>query len=210
MTIVFKHMTRENAERLARGEIRVGSFAYYQDAECSTVIRDEHEGITVGRVVGTAILTSASPEPSETIVAGLKFVTQSGGVIELSNTTFIRTLPPLYIYSTSLVGDIGHFQGYDTVVKINDIERFGRILVDGRRDIFKGYLANRVRYESRVYGALNHPGVDPDPFIKDEEFDRDEEYRLVFMPTGVVEQHVTFSLDSVRKSFKDGLCEILR
>lgn len=210
MTIVFKHMTRENAERLARGEIRVGSFTYYQDAEHATAIRDELEGITVGRVAGTTVLTSASPEPNETIVAGLKFVTQSGGMIDISNTTFVRALPPLYIYSTSLVGDVGHFQEYDTVVRINDIEQFGRILVDGRRDIFKGYWANRVRYEPRAYGALNHPGIEPDPFTKDGIFAPDEEFRLVFMPAGEVEQQVTFSLDSIRQSFKDGLCEILR
>lgn len=49
MTVVFKHMTLENAEKLTRGEIRIGSFAYYQDTEHHAAIRDEREGVTIGR-----------------------------------------------------------------------------------------------------------------------------------------------------------------
>lgn len=204
MTVAFKHMTQENAERLSRGEIRIGSFAYYQDSEHRDEIRDIREGVTVGQV-GDVILTSS--ERVVTIVAGLKFATESGGVIDIRNSTFIRSLPDLYIFSTSLVGDIGHFKGYDAVVRINDMETFGRILVNGRRDLFHGYWSNCVRYESRIYDAMNHPGIEPDPFIKDEAFSRDEEFRLVFAPVGTVQQHVTFSLDAIKQAFKDGLCE---
>ncbi len=206
MTIVFKHMTQENAERLSRGEIRIGSFAYYRDAEHQAAIRDEREGVTIG---GTKEAVLTSSERVETIISGLKFVTESGGVIDVSNTTFIRSLPPLYIFSTSLVGNVGHFEGYDAVIRINDIESFGRILVDGRRDLFHGYWSNQVRYESRVYDALNHPGIDPDPFIKEEKFSRDEEFRLVFDPASTVEQYVTFSLDTIQQAFKDRLCELV-
>jgi hypothetical protein len=206
MTVVFKHMTRENAEKLSGGEIRIGSFAYYQDIEHRAAIRDEYEGTTVGQT-GEVILTSS--EPVETTIAGLKFVTDSGGVIDVSNTKFIRSLSPLYVFSTSLIGDVGHFEGYDTVIRINDIESFGQILVDGRRDLFRRYTSGRVRYKPRVYNALNHPGIDPDPFIKDERFSPDEEFRLVFDPTGTVERYLTFSLDAIKQAFKDRLCELV-
>ena len=61
-----------------------------------------------------------------------------------------------------------------------------------------------------MYDALNHPGLDPDPFIKEEKFARDEEFRLVFAPATAVEAHVTFSLDTISQAFKDGLCEIVQ
>lgn len=207
MTIVFKHMTQENAERLSRGEIRIGSFAYYQDTAHHTTIRDEREGVTIGRTK-EAVLTS--PDRVETIIAGLKFVTDSGGIIDVSNSTFIRQLPPLYIFSTSLVGNVGHFEGYDAVIRINNIESFGRTLVDGRRDLFHGYHSGRIRYEPRVYDALNHQGVDPDPFIKDIRFSRDEEFRLVLVPASPVERYVTFTLDTIQQAFKDGLFELVQ
>lgn len=209
MTTVYKHLARMDAESMARGEIRIGSFAYFHGDEHPATIRDEKEGITVGRTK-EVVLTTQSSEPVETIIAGLKFVTQSGGVINASNMTFIRTLPPLYIYCTTFIRDVGHFKERDTVVKINDIEEFGRILVDGKRDLLNGYWSNRVRYEPRVYDALNHQGIDPDPFIKDKEFSPDEEFRLVFMPAGTVEPYVTFRLDTIRQAFEDGLCELVQ
>ena len=205
MTVVFKHMTRENAEKFSRGEVRVGSFTYYQDIE-QAAIQDEHEGITVGRT-GNVVLTSS--EPVETIIAGLKFLTESGGVIDISNATFVRPLPPLYIYSTSFIGTVGHFEGYDAVVRINDIESFGRILVDGRRDLFDGYWSGPVHYEPRVYDAVNHPGLDPDPFIKDARLSQHKEFRLVFAPAGNVEKCVTFRLDTIQQAYKNGLFEII-
>jgi|WetSurMetagenome_2_1015567.scaffolds.fasta_scaffold356687_1 hypothetical protein len=57
MTVVFKHMTRENAIKLSRGEIRIGSFAYYHESEHSEAIRDAKEGLTVGRT-GNVVLSS--------------------------------------------------------------------------------------------------------------------------------------------------------
>lgn len=207
MTVVFKHMTRENAEKLSRGEIRIGSFAYYHDSEHQSSIQDENEGLTLGYTNENTTLTSN--ERVETTIAGLKFVTESGGVIDISNSKFIRTLPPLYIYSTSFVGKVGHFKGYDTVIRINDIEGFGKIIVDGRRDLFHGYHANSVQYQPVVYNALNHQGVEPNPFIKGVNFSRDEEYRIVFIPVAEVEKHITFSLDTIQQAYKNGLFEIL-
>ena len=207
MTVVFKHMTRENAEKLTRGEIRIGSFAYYHDTEHQTSIQDKNEGLTLGYTDENTTLTSN--ERVETTIAGLKFVTESGGFIDVSNVKFVRPLPPLYIYSTSFVGTVGHFEGYDAVIKINDIEAFGRIIVDGRCDLFHGYHANRVQYQPRVYNALCHQGIEPDPFIKDVTFSRDEEYRIVFIPVAEVEKQVTFSLDTIQQAYKNGLFEII-
>lgn len=206
MTTVFKHMTRENAERLSRGEIRVGSFSYYREDEHHSSIRDEHEGITVGRT-GKAVLTSINRQ--ETIVAGLKFVTETGGTIDVSNSTFVRTLPPLYIYSTTLVETAGYFPLYDTVICIEDIEEFGRIVVNGRRDLFHGYWSGFVKYAEIGYDAMNHPGIEPDPFTKAPQFKQDREFRLVFAPVGSVEPHVTFVLDGIREAFHSGLCTIV-
>ncbi|MEW5720842.1 MAG: hypothetical protein AB1817_19610 [Chloroflexota bacterium] len=83
MTVVFKHMTRENAEKLTRGEIRIGSFAYYHDAERQASIQDKNEGLTLGYTDENTTLTSN--ERVETTIAGLKFVTESGGFIDVSN-----------------------------------------------------------------------------------------------------------------------------
>jgi len=198
-------MTRENALRLSQGEIRIGSYKYYHDATHSDAIRDIHEGTTVGE---TDDLVVTSMIPSETMIAGLRCFTDSGGLIDLGDFRIVRELPQLYIFSTSLNGTEGHFAGYDTVVKIADIEAFGRLIVDGRSDIFQGYVADHVRYEPAVYDALNHPGIEPNPFIKDTKFSRDEEFRIVFIPAAEVELHVTFSLDSIRRAFRDGLCHI--
>lgn len=199
-------MERVNAERLSRGEIRIGSFTYYHEAEHHTSIRDEHEGLTVGQT-GVAVLTSS--ERKETIIAGLKFVTETGGIIDVSNSSFVRALPPLYIYTTSSFETVGHFPQYDTVVRIDDIEQFGRAIVDGRRDLFHGYWSGFVKYQERVYDAMNHAGVEPDPFIKAPQFVTDREFRLVFDPVGPVEPHVTFALDEIREAFRSGLCAIL-
>lgn len=207
MTVVFKHMTRKNAEKLTRGEIRIGSFAYYQDTEHQASIQDINEGVTVGYTDENTVLTS--DKRVETTIAGLKFVTESGGIIDVSGAKFIKPLPPLYIYSTSFVGEVGHFEGYDTVIRINDIEEFGKIIVNGRRDLFHGYHANRVQYQPVVYNALNHQGVEPDPFIKGVNFSRDEEYRIVFIPVAEVEKQVTFSLDTIQQAYKNGLFEII-
>lgn len=205
MTTVFKHMTRENAERLSRGEVRIGSFSYYREVEHHSSIQDEHEGLTVGRT-GDAVLTSF--DRRETIIAGLKFVTDTGGVIDISNARFIRTMPPLYIYSTSLIEVSGHFPQYDTVIRIEDIEKFGRVIVDGRRDLFHGCWSGLVQYQDRVYDAMNHPGIEPDPFIKAPHLEGDREFRLVFSPVGLVEPYVTFSLDGIQEAFRSGLCAI--
>ncbi len=206
MTTVFKHMTRENAERLLQGEIRIGSFSYYREDEHHSSIRDEHEGLTVGRT-DNAVLTSSNRK--ETIIAGLKFVTDTGGVINVSNCSFVRPLPPLYIFSTSLLATAGHFPQYDTVVRIEDIEKFGRVIVDGRRDLFHGYWSGFVQYQERVYDAMHHPGIEPDPFIKAPKLEQDREFRLVFSPVGSVEPHVTFFLDGIREAFRSGLCAIV-
>ncbi len=208
MTVTFKHMTRKNAEKLSCGEIRIGSMAYYQETEQLDAIQDTLEGITVGRVEKT-ILTTQSDKPIETIVAGLKFVVASGGTINMGDVKFIRHLPPLYIFSTSLAEKLEHFKEYDTVIRINDIEAFGKILVNERRDLFNGFYANSVRYESRTYNALHHHGIEPDPFIKDTKFSQDKEFRLVFAPAAAVERHVTFHLNAIRQAFNDRLCELI-
>ncbi|WP_156401040.1 hypothetical protein [Acidovorax sp. Root568] len=206
MTTVFKHMTLENAQRLSRGEIRIGSFSYYRDAEHHASIRDEHEGITTG-LTHDAVITSATYQ--ETIVAGLKFVTDTGGTIDVSNSSFIRALPPVYIYSTTLINAPGRFPQYDTIIRIEDIELFGRIIVDCRRDLFNGYHSGLVNYKEQVYAAMNHPGIEPDPFFKSSNFQGDQEFRLAFIPAGEVESHVTFSLNEIRNAFRTGLCSIV-
>ena len=206
MTTVFKHMTLENAQRLSRGEIRIGSFSYYRNAEHHISIRDEHEGITIG-LTHDAIITSTTHQ--ETIVAGLRFVTDTGGKIDVSNSSFVRALPPLYIYSTTLIDTPGHFPQYNTIIRIEDIELFGRILVDCRRDLFNGYHSGLVNYKEQVYAAMNHPGIDPDPFVKSSNFQDDQEFRLAFIPTREVEPHITFSLNEIRNAFHTGLCSII-
>jgi hypothetical protein len=209
MTFVFKHMTRENAEKLTHGEIRIGSFAYYHDTEHQASIQDKNEGLTLGYTDEKTILTSNENKGVETTIAGLKFVTGSGGLIDVSNVKFVRLLPPLYIYSTSFVGTVGHFEGYDTVIRINDIEAFGKIIVDRRLDLFHGYHANRIQYQPRVYNALNHQGIEPDPFIKEEKFSPDEEFRIVFIPVAKVEKQLTFSLIEIQQAYKNGLFELI-
>lgn len=206
MTTCFKHMTREHAERMSRGEIRIGSFTYYHEQEHSGAIKDSLEGITVGQL-NPVILSST--ERHETMVAGLKFVTENGGAIVMGDNRFIRLLPPLYIFSTSAVDAVGHFSCYDTIVRINDFEEFGRIIVNGRPDLFHGYVCDRVRYAPRTYDAFNHPGLEPDPFLKDDAFAQDQEFRLVLFPVADVEPHLTFTLEEIQHAFVNGLCKIL-
>lgn len=199
-------MTLENARKLKDGFIRIGSFVAYHGAEHALDIRDETEGRTIG-VVGDAKISS--DELLTTTVAGLNFVTQGGGVIDISGSKFIRTIPDCYLYCTSKVADVGHFSGYDTVVQIEDIEAFGRIIVDGRRDIFVGYHSNFVSYAPRVYDAMHNQGLDSDPFIKEEKYSRDQEHRIVFLPSGATEKYVNFELEGLRIAFRDGLCKII-
>lgn len=202
-------MSREFAEKMTAGQVRVGSFADYRRDEHHAAIRDDLEGQTVGHV-GDVILTTNANEPVVTMVAGLKFAVASGGVIDIRGTKYVRELPPLYIYSTSGVSSRGHLSGYDTVVEIADIEQFGRLLVDGLPDIFIGYEADWVRYEPRIYDALHHPGLDPNPFVKHSSFQADQEFRLVLQPRGNVEPYIIADLPGIAQAFADGLCTVLR
>lgn len=202
-------MDRQFAEKMRAGQVRVGSFADYRRDEHHDAIRDDLEGQTVGQV-GDVILTTDAAEPVVTTVAGLKFAVASGGVIDIRGTKYVRELPSLYVYSTSAVSASGHLSSSDTVVEITDIERFGRLLVDGRPDLFIGYDSGWVRYEPRVYDAIDHPGLEPNPFVKHSSFEADEEFRLVLYPRGSVEPHVIVELPSVAQAFADGVCTILR
>lgn len=210
MTTVFKHLKRQHALMLLEGHIRIGSFGYYQNSEAPISIQDPLEGRTEGFVTNTTLTTTAE-EPETTTIAGLQFSVATGGTISMSGVKFVRELPPAYIYCTSSIDERGLFKDKDSVIRINDIEEFGRIIVNARRDIFNGYVADFVRYESRTYNAVNHCGLDPHPLVKHHDpFAREQEYRIVFLPTGAVQPFIDLHIPLLKQAGHSGLFEEIK
>jgi hypothetical protein len=213
---------------LKMGTLMISSLQYIRDLEGhnGAWIGDRLEGATELSAPDSFVLTEGSNElqiANQANMGNGMFKTfanaSSGGMIDLSGTRFISVTPQLYIYSFS-EGDLEELrvamcvdspEPYDACLRLLSPWNLLKAVIDlGEvvelnalaKDVFWGGAIDRVNYGPVSKNILDGASITPSPFLKDVNFAKQREHRIIFEPKNTIaEQRLTIKLPNSRDLF---------
>jgi hypothetical protein len=193
---------------LINNTLIVSSFEYFRKLEAAQwgTIADPLEAASELTVKGSFVIREDSPELEVANKANIglgMFQTfakiHGGGIIDISETRFIHTVPNLFVFSAS-VGNINDMtvemcvkaeRPYDACLRIMDIGALRKRIFDAGRipemnckvsEIFEPGLIRVVEYEARSRDIREGETIVPSPFKKDMKFKHQSEVRILGLP----------------------------
>jgi hypothetical protein len=213
---------------MQHGEILISSLQHFRDLEKSQGpgIGDRLEGASELRAPENMILTENSTELMNTNRALSNFFSgtfakiEGGGTIVISGSTFIQTLPPLYIYSFS-GGDIDDLRiaaidkisrSYDGCLRILSpanltiemIEKGVELSTnEPAKNLFLEAGIDAVKYEDVITTISEAAPPAASPFVKRKIFSDQKEHRTVFCPVDrPLPERLTIKIDQPQRFFE--------
>lgn len=190
MSRFFKFAKTDHAQLAQNlGIVQVGSLQYYRRMELPPEIQDPFEGTRTLDVLVTSLIAKGENDPNAPALRKFGIDIQGDGIVRIENSRLINTfdLREVFVYSLQFCEepDWKNFPSYNACLEVTDILKFTKILTNTLNSLIpvQFLLGSLVSYESRNHRSVNNfdLGVHP-ALIKEPNFSRDKEYRILWMP----------------------------
>ncbi|MER9278706.1 hypothetical protein [Mesorhizobium sp. M0522] len=129
------------------------------------------------------------------IIADYGFQTE----LNLVGCKFISEHAPRYLMCLTTDPTPGLFgKEYDTVLRISDVYGFAAAIAKSDPKNIGRFSVGAVRYGAREYDIFGSEPLTPDPFAKKAEFAWQKELRIVFEPSGKMQNFLSVESSDVR------------
>ena len=177
---LFKHMRSEHAVLLTKGMIRLSSLAYFRDIEgAPNGIQDAEEG-TLVKKFGSFYAGNESDE----IKAKIRSHGLNPNAWYIGGKVTSRLKQNYYIFSMTTLETPDLFGSeYNAIASLPHAVQLAGEILKSRPDVFIGVEIGEVNYRPTTV-TLDGSGFNldygPDPFIKDNRFESQSEFRFAF------------------------------
>lgn len=162
-------------EAVGRGSFKIGTFRSYSQIESARA--DSEEGI-VTRHIDRLELDGTHPREKE--IRDLLRV-EVDGPVRVSDTTIRHTIPNIYVLCFSTSPDSApQTAEAQAVFEIQDIYQIADVLTREHARLGFPCLGNFVDYEARHVDINVDQTTAPNPFVKDTQFEWENEFRLIW------------------------------
>ena len=193
MAAVYKVISEEFAEKFISGEsIRIGTLYDFKNEEKhASGISDSKEGQGKTNFSSTNHLKGYERASMNQDIKNLGFFTGPNIDFNFNNSSIILNHPNCFVFCSCLEKPslkkfkktISDNQGYDTVLKVNNIEEFSNMLATAlrRANLSSGaYWGGPIKYVPDDWDYLANGIKPPNPFEKGLEFRDQQEHRVIF------------------------------